>query len=66
MGAYGLILSSGSAFGPFIGGMIIDHFESSLVIWGSLSTLGVMAAGGFLYLKSMMRRPAPKPAGTIG
>ena len=56
MGAYGLMLSTGCAFGPFIGGVVIDRFTSPLMIWGTLSTLGLMAAVGFIYLKFVIGR----------
>ncbi|MEM2979180.1 MAG: MFS transporter [Methanomassiliicoccales archaeon] len=51
MGFFGLFTSFGWSLGPFIGGVSIDAFaQSPVLMWGILSSFGLISAIGYLIL----------------
>jgi MFS family permease len=51
MGFYGLFSSYGFAFGPFVGGVLMDILiGSSVLLWLSIAMFGIVAMVGYLLL----------------
>jgi len=48
MGIFGLTQIIGVSVGPLLGGILLDVFPSEpFILWGSLASLGIAAAGGY-------------------
>jgi MFS family permease len=56
LGFFNLSQSFGWAFGPLLGGILLDSIPGrSLVIWSIISGLALVSAAGFLVFKKKIR-----------
>lgn len=66
LGMFGLVQSFGWSGGAFLGGVLLDFAPSAEVLWGSLSSLGFLAALLFLGAGKLLHSPfQEKPAGAL-
>ncbi len=51
MGFYGLFQGMGRSFGPFYGGLLLDHFlHKPFILWGTISSIALLASIAIFYL----------------
>jgi len=50
MGAFNMVLYIGWQIGPLIGGVMMDHFTASVMVWMAIASLAVSAGIGFVLL----------------
>lgn len=66
LGMFGLVQSFGWSGGAFLGGVLLDFAPNAEVLWGSLSSLGFLAALLFLGAGKLLHGPLQeKPAGAL-
>jgi MFS family permease len=54
----------GFAFGPAIGGLLMDHLSGGIsFMWMAIGGLGIACVIGFLFLRSIAYREIDKSAG---
>ena len=52
MGFYGLFQGMGRSFGPFYGGILLDHFlHVPLILWGAIGSVALFAALAITHIK---------------
>jgi len=52
MGFYGLFQGMGRSFGPFYGGILLDHFlHVPLILWGAIGSVALFAALSITHIK---------------
>lgn len=55
LGFYGLFQGMGRSFGPFYGGILLDHFlKQPLILWGTISLIAFVASSGFHRLNKII------------
>ena len=64
MGFSGVINNVGFAFGPFVGGFLMDAFRGQIeIMWLLLGLLGVACVFGFLLLRQIVSPEIDKSEG---
>ena len=52
LGVYGLFQGMGRSFGPFYGGILLDHYlHRPFILWGVLAAIGLVASVGLSQIK---------------
>ncbi|NOZ61917.1 MAG: MFS transporter [Calditrichaeota bacterium] len=52
MGLYGLFQGMGRSFGPFYGGILLDHFlHNPLILWGAIGAVALLASFAIPHIK---------------
>jgi len=56
MGIFSLFTATGWSLGPAVGGILLDNIIEPMLLWGTLSTIGLVSAVGYALLGRKIRR----------
>jgi len=56
MGVFSLFTATGWSLGPAVGGILLDNIIEPMLLWGTLSTIGLVSAVGYALLGRKVRR----------
>lgn len=63
MGVFSFFTATGWSLGPAIGGLLLDSIAEPIILWSSISTIGLVSAVGYAMLKRKLSPEADR-AGT--
>lgn len=50
MGVFSFFTATGWSLGPAVGGVLLDTISNPIVLWGAISSIGLVSAAGYALL----------------